>query len=620
MARRFLQRISIRGLQGVLLLSLVTATSSQSAASTCRPINHILDSLPKQCPTSLHTRNRTISSTEAQNSSPISQATQLLLSNDTNPGQNGNLNLSFGLNASNTSQDDATSSSFSTFLQETTSIIELPSHTPESSKTETEEIDDTTRTEDVFLSFEDWKRMNLQKSIEEASEHAEEIILVEAREAPQPRGRSPDQALDTIGDELELEVSGTYGKTSKERFNYASFDCAAAVLKANPEAKGSSSILDENRDRYMLNKCGASNKFVIVELCEDILVDTVVLANFEYFSSTFKEIRISVTDRYPVPERGWKALGTFVGNNTRSIQVFAVENPLIWARYLRIEFLSHYGTEFYCPLTLLRVHGTTMMEEYKNQENSKLEGQRQVVGIGSTVQAEQIETQLEKSTNESSEQSSTTSIDSASVTVSEVVTTSCDSSTPGTTVCSVETLQKETVVPSSEVISSLPASEPETSISGQASSKSDVSTVSSQSSTSSSSTISTSTSADAESQSDKSMSSTQSINRTESSSATSTSIPPVTQDSVYKTITKRLSLLEANATLSLRYIEEQSQFLRDVFNRMERRHSQKIDSFLSDLNSTIITRLQFFVFANSYIHLTCRKNSMNNYGNLRLSN
>ena len=115
----------------------------------------------------------------------------------------------------------------------------------------------------------------------------------------------------------------------------------------------------------MLNKCGASSKIVIVEMCEDILVNTVVLANFEFISSTFKEFRISVTDRYPTNERGWKSLGTFVGNNTRSIQVFAVENPLIWARYIRIEFISHYGSEFYCPLTLLRIHGTTMMGDTK---------------------------------------------------------------------------------------------------------------------------------------------------------------------------------------------------------------------------------------------------------------
>ena len=117
----------------------------------------------------------------------------------------------------------------------------------------------------------------------------------------------------------------------------------------------------------MLSKCSAKNKFVIVELCSDILVDTIVLANYEFFSSIFRHFRISVSDRYPVKMEKWKDLGTFEARNTREVQAFLIENPLIWARYLRIEFLTHYGNEYYCPVSLLRVHGTTMMDEFRHQ-------------------------------------------------------------------------------------------------------------------------------------------------------------------------------------------------------------------------------------------------------------
>src|SRR5882762_6957826 len=34
-------------------------------------------------------------------------------------------------------------------------------------------------------------------------------------------------------------------------------------------------------------------------------------------------------------------------------------------RYIRIDFLSHYGNEFYCPVSLLRVYGLTHLEEWK---------------------------------------------------------------------------------------------------------------------------------------------------------------------------------------------------------------------------------------------------------------
>lgn len=190
------------------------------------------------------------------------------------------------------------------------------------------------------------------------------------------RGTNSDMGM---LDELEIdanifggedEVSGgseadNLDKQYKDRFNYASFDCAATILKTNKEAKGASNILGGNKDSYMLNKCSAPKKFVIVELCQDILVDTVAIGAYEFFSSMFRHIRISVADRYPVPEHEWKVLGDFEARSVRDLQYFHIKNPLIWTRYIRVEFLSHWGHEFYCPVSVLRVYGTTMMEEYK---------------------------------------------------------------------------------------------------------------------------------------------------------------------------------------------------------------------------------------------------------------
>jgi len=31
-----------------------------------------------------------------------------------------------------------------------------------------------------------------------------------------------------------------------------------------------------------------------------------------------------------------------------------------------MQLLTHYGNEFYCPVSLLRAHETTMMEEFKH--------------------------------------------------------------------------------------------------------------------------------------------------------------------------------------------------------------------------------------------------------------
>ncbi|KAJ2962769.1 hypothetical protein NQZ79_g2107 [Umbelopsis isabellina] len=161
-------------------------------------------------------------------------------------------------------------------------------------------------------------------------------------------------------------------KKLKELYNYASIDCAATVLQANKDAKNPQSILYESKDQYMLNKC-SSDKFVIIDLCESILIDKFVLANFEFFSSTFKDFRVYVADRYPPKE--WRLLGQWQARNTRDLQIFKVETGLDWYQYIKIEFLSHYGNEYYCPLSLLRVHGNPMMEYWTLYEKPKITGE-----------------------------------------------------------------------------------------------------------------------------------------------------------------------------------------------------------------------------------------------------
>lgn len=107
----------------------------------------------------------------------------------------------------------------------------------------------------------------------------------------------------------------------KSRTNYASNDCAAVVLRSSKASKHASSILTSAKDRYMLTPCAADNKFVVVELCDEIDIDTVVLANWEFFSSMFKLFRASVSEVYPGRDEDWRELGTFRAGNLRGSQV-----------------------------------------------------------------------------------------------------------------------------------------------------------------------------------------------------------------------------------------------------------------------------------------------------------
>ncbi|RUS16354.1 UNC-like C-terminal-domain-containing protein [Endogone sp. FLAS-F59071] len=166
-------------------------------------------------------------------------------------------------------------------------------------------------------------------------------------------------------------------KKLKERYNYASIDCAATVLSVNREARGASTILYESKDRYMLNECSA-RRFVIVGLCESILIDTIVMANYEFFSSTFRDFRVWVAEQYPpeeqVPPKEWELLGQWRARNTRDVQIFDVPNQEKWWRYIKVEFLSHYSHEYFCPLSLIRVHGSPQMEFFNLYEKPTMSG------------------------------------------------------------------------------------------------------------------------------------------------------------------------------------------------------------------------------------------------------
>lgn len=52
------------------------------------------------------------------------------------------------------------------------------------------------------------------------------------------------------------------------------------------------------------------------------------------------------------------------------LQVFRPPEPTKggFYRYLRIDFLSHYGSEYYCPVSLLKVYGLTQLDAYRRDE------------------------------------------------------------------------------------------------------------------------------------------------------------------------------------------------------------------------------------------------------------
>lgn len=509
-----------------------------------------------------------------------------------------------------------------------------------------------------FLSFEDWKKQNLAKIGQSADNVGGKRQGSDIGQERRVQARPINNALDSLGDDAEIELnfdgfgsesaqptpweSGSpnenanvegepsadddsadgvsavgrrkdAGTTCKERFNYASFDCAATVLKTNPECSGSSSILIENKDSYMLNECRAKDKFLILELCDDILVDTIVLANYEFFSSIFRTFRVSVSDRYPVKADKWKELGIFEAKNTRAVQAFAVENPLIWARYLKIEFLTHYGSEFYCPLSLVRVHGTTMLEEYKNEGDSSRSDEEimeTAEEVGKPVEVEQqlpvqeqetfdnstvpiVSPILEILKNTSPLNASVLELAALEFSILETATCAADYSAVEAHEIPNQTSVKATVSASGSANTTVvTSSDSKASSEREQTTNSETNKASraeSQDGTvrgSGADSLTTRTSGASGEDSSSTM------EPTKVTTSTPPSPNPTTQESFFKSVNKRLQMLESNSTLSLLYIEEQSRMLRDAFSKVEKRQMAKMNTFLEELNTTVIDEIR----------------------------
>ncbi|KAJ2993219.1 hypothetical protein NUW58_g1908 [Xylaria curta] len=476
----------------------------------------------------------------------------------------------------------------------------------------------------AFMSFEEWKAMMLAKQDSE--------IASSARPREQEKEPKEQVELVTYDEGFPYYRSKDAGTTSKERFSYSSFDAGATVKKTSPGAKNPTAILVENKDSYMLLECGTKNKFFIVELSDVILIDTVVIANFEFFSSMVRQFQISISDRYPVKLDKWKVLGTFEARNSRNIQPFLIENPQDWARYIRVEILSHYGNEYYCPVSLLRVHGLRMLDSWKQVDPSELEGEDEsplsisepVDETPEIVDEPPIETEAvvsRKVENHTAiaEQSYWTpywvgsyfeltfpllaGFDERSIHVmpnalSATMATQDTESLghapkPGSSVSASVDRPIGTGV--SIPTPSSPGSGDNTSFAAVGSSTSQIinENPATQNAPKSRSSASTSVKPPSSRSSAKASSGSQTTVRNKTSTATSSPPPtPTVQDSFFKALTKRLQILESNSTLSLQYIESQSRFLQEALAKLERRQIAKVDLFLDKLNNTVLGELR----------------------------
>lgn len=197
---------------------------------------------------------------------------------------------------------------------------------------------------------------------------------VELEEANKPKSERLSHAVPPGLDEFKHKTLNSKSRTVNDQaggikhrvepggtdYNYASASKGAKVLAYNKEAKGASNILGRDKDKYLRNPCSAEEKFVVIELSEETLVDTIQIANFEHYSSNLKDFELSGSLVYPTDT--WGKLGNFTAVNAKHAQRFVLQEPK-WVRYLKLNLSSHYGSGFYCTLSVVEVYGVDAVEK-----------------------------------------------------------------------------------------------------------------------------------------------------------------------------------------------------------------------------------------------------------------
>jgi hypothetical protein len=159
-----------------------------------------------------------------------------------------------------------------------------------------------------FVSFEEWKR------IKQAEDEGPDAGSNASDPIPLP---VEQELVDT-----EVSVAGAEQNDTKlkappahihSRYNYASPDCSARIHAASPLTQHASSLLHKSRDRYMLTPCKSDEHWVVIELCDEIRIEAIELAVWEFFSGVVREVKVSVGEEDEVDSGEWVEVGAFVG-------------------------------------------------------------------------------------------------------------------------------------------------------------------------------------------------------------------------------------------------------------------------------------------------------------------
>jgi len=221
---------------------------------------------------------------------------------------------------------------------------------PSEGAVDEESLDDTPilKPEDGIASFSQWA----EKKLEE-----EALLKDNLKKELEPEIESKSGSKHITQGPVTQKIKSNGVKLSK---NFAGPDCSAKIVGANSESQGAGNVITSSRDEYFLNKCTDQAWFVI-ELCESIKALKIQIANFELYSSSPNQFKVSIGSVFPGRDKDWFEFGTFFYQDERNIQTFKNEYGVV-GKYVKVEILSHHGSEHYCPVSMFKVYGISEID------------------------------------------------------------------------------------------------------------------------------------------------------------------------------------------------------------------------------------------------------------------
>ena len=102
----------------------------------------------------------------------------------------------------------------------------------------------------------------------------------------------------------------------------------------------------------------------MINLSDDVEVDTIMVSNNEDFSANLEEIKFHGASDFPPPDNNWIKIGSIKPAQSTGSGVYLLDlskQDLPMVRYLKVTFKGPKLTEgLYCTLTHLKVYGRSM--------------------------------------------------------------------------------------------------------------------------------------------------------------------------------------------------------------------------------------------------------------------